>query len=82
MLQNAAITSDGIQRRDKTTSIVARSIVLAAVALEIQMSEVRPKLAGRVSNHWMGPLVRPGVPRLIPRIDAFNSEVVTVCLDE
>lgn len=78
VLENAAPTSDGCQRRGEASAIVPWLIVLAAPTGEIDMREPRPKLAGRMGHHRPRPGIGTSVAGSIPGLDSRHAEVAAI----
>jgi hypothetical protein len=79
MLKNTTPLAHGIQRRRKTTSVVALN--LPHLARRTTVPIPTPTLAGRVTNHRMGSRIPSRVPLFVPRVYAIEAYVASVWLD-
>lgn len=83
MLEHTAAPPHRRKRRSKAPAIVARAVVFAAVALEIDAREVGPELARRMRDHGGCARVEPGVTGFIPtRVGAEQTRIGPERIDE
>ena len=79
MLKDAAPLANGVERRLKTTAVVATFMPPASFH---KASKAAPTSAGRVGHDGPWPRILAGVARLIPRVYARKPEVHTILLHE
>src|SRR5271157_745939 len=82
VLEYSAPNPYAFQSTRKAAPVIARSVVLAAVALEIQCCIVYPQSARWVGYNRQGTFVASSVPRFIPNVHARNARINTVGLNE
>lgn len=68
MFKYAPEFPDVVQCRSKTSSIVTWAIVLSTVTFEIDMSQISPKVTGRMSNNRMRTIVESSIFAFAPEL--------------
>ncbi|TDN81749.1 hypothetical protein EV664_107151 [Stakelama pacifica] len=81
MLKHAAICSHRSQGAGETTAVVTRSIVLATPTRIVDARHSAPPLARRVCDNGMRPGITASITRLVPRINAVETEIAAIRFD-
>lgn len=73
VFQHAAIVSDGCERSCEAAAIFAQTELVGLASTAVP--EPAPACAWRMCDYRMRPGIEPGIPRLVPRINAIQAEI-------